>query len=226
MDIPSKPCLECGVVFYKKPTCSRKDWKNRTKYCSRVCSDKHTLLDGSIQPKSEQRAFGERNNKWKGGAIWKKCLICKTRFNLREFSIRQRDKMKCCSRKCSLIYRNSNEFRDRLSKTQRERVPQVFIETRKLRSLLRRCSIYNRWRVEVFKRDNYTCQKCGIRGGKLHADHIEPFIKVMLDNNVKTYEDAVKCKKLWDVGNGQTLCRPCHYKTDTFGSKVHKAIVK
>lgn len=170
----------------------------------------------------ESRKYGKDNNLWKGGPIWKKCLICKTKFNLRDFSIKQRNKMKCCSRKCSTKYRQSNEFRDRLSKIQRSLIPQIFITTRKLRSLLRRCSVYNRWRTRVFKRDDYTCLICGIRGGKLHADHIKPFLKVMLENNINTYEDAVRCKKLWGIKNGRTLCKSCHYKTDTFGSKVHR----
>lgn len=52
------------------------------------------------------------------------------------------------------------------------------------------------WRRSVFARDDYTCQDCGQRGGKLNAHHI---IRVA-DN-----ED-----KATDVDNGITLCIPCH----------------
>ena len=32
--------------------------------------------------------------------------------------------------------------------------------------------IYKKWRKEIFIKDDYTCQKCFIRGGKLNAHHI------------------------------------------------------
>ncbi len=52
------------------------------------------------------------------------------------------------------------------------------------------------WRNEVFKRDDYTCQCCGKRGGKLNAHHIFSF---------KKYIDL-----RLDINNGITLCKECH----------------
>ena len=40
---------------------------------------------------------------------------------------------------------------------------------------IRRSSKFFQWRKQVFERDNYTCQKCGKRGGELHPDHIKQF---------------------------------------------------
>lgn len=33
--------------------------------------------------------------------------------------------------------------------------------------------LYKRWRTKVYKRDDYTCQKCNSKGGQLNAHHIE-----------------------------------------------------
>lgn len=56
---------------------------------------------------------------------------------------------------------------------------------------------YNKWRIEVFKRDGFVCQCChGVRNGSLEAHHIL---------NWSTHVD-----KRFDVSNGITLCYYCH----------------
>lgn len=74
------------------------------------------------------------------------------------------------------------------------------------------------WREFVFKRDDYTCQSCGTRGGVLHADHVVPLAEIINQNNITTLEAAKNCAELWDTLNGRTLCVSCHRKTDTWGS--------
>jgi hypothetical protein len=61
------------------------------------------------------------------------------------------------------------------------------------------------WRVSVFERDSYTCQKCGQIGGKLNAHHIVQF--------------AVSKESRADISNGITLCEKCH-------REVHKLLGK
>lgn len=65
----------------------------------------------------------------------------------------------------------------------------------------------NLWRKLIYKKDDYTCQFCGQRGGKLNADHIKPFSR---------YPELK-----WDLSNGRTLCIDCHKKTDTYGGKLN-----
>ena len=66
------------------------------------------------------------------------------------------------------------------------------------------------WREAVFKRDNWTCQNCNIKGGTLHSHHVKPF---------SLYPDL-----RFDVNNGQTLCRDCHKLTDSYGKNNNQKI--
>jgi hypothetical protein len=88
-----------------------------------------------------------------------------------------------------------------------------------LKILIRQSYKYRQWRSDVFTRDNFTCQLCGIRGGKLNSDHIKSFSLILEQNNVKTIIDAFECEELWNINNGRTLCEKCHVKTDNFGNK-------
>jgi hypothetical protein len=56
---------------------------------------------------------------------------------------------------------------------------------------------YTAWQTAVFARDNYACQVCDQYNGYLHADHI------------KSWSECPELR--YDVANGRTLCRPCHY---------------
>lgn len=62
---------------------------------------------------------------------------------------------------------------------------------------------YKEWRKAVYERDNYTCQKCGLKSGngkavELHPHHIKPF--------------ATFPELRFEVSNGITLCKDCHRK--------------
>jgi 5-methylcytosine-specific restriction endonuclease McrA len=62
---------------------------------------------------------------------------------------------------------------------------------------MRRTLEYARWRLDVFRRDRFTCQGCGVgRGGNLQAHHILPFAKFP--------------ELRFNVANGITLCWDCH----------------
>ena len=53
------------------------------------------------------------------------------------------------------------------------------------------------WREAVFARDNFTCQKYGIKGGELHPHHIQNFaqypeLRFAIDNGITLSEKAHK----------------------------------
>jgi len=85
-----------------------------------------------------------------------------------------------------------------------------------IRDRVRSHFFYRQWRCDVFQRDDYTCQMCGKRGGRLQADHIKPFYAILDDNEIITIDDAVQCEELWNINNGRTLCIECHKNTESY----------
>lgn len=59
----------------------------------------------------------------------------------------------------------------------------------------------------VLKRDDYTCQLCGKRGGFLHVDHIKSWSKYI--------------ELRFNINNCRTVCRECHYYI-TFNKPILK----
>jgi hypothetical protein len=77
---------------------------------------------------------------------------------------------------------------------------------------IRHCFEYRQWISDCFTRDNFTCQKCLIRGGYLHCHHLKSFAEIVKEYNLKSIEEARNCIEMWNLNNGRTLCRGCHYK--------------
>lgn len=74
----------------------------------------------------------------------------------------------------------------------------------------KRTTKYKAFRREMYERDSYTCQHCGAKSGNgkrcdLELDHITPVWEAP--------------DRIMDPSNVRTLCKPCHRKTDTFGTK-------
>ncbi len=61
---------------------------------------------------------------------------------------------------------------------------------------------YKDFRIECFKKDNYTCVICGSKE-KIEMDHIKPYYKYI--------------ELRYDITNVRTLCRECHIAAKTSG---------
>ncbi len=220
----SKKCLVCGDIFYRinkrKPL---SHWNNR-KYCSLLCSNKKEAWNkgtkgliksnsGSfkkgiipwIKGKKLPQLSGENNPNYKP-KISKICEYCSKEILLPPWRIRT--KRYFCDRVCWALGtrgKGSPVFKGEEA-------------TKPLRNRVMELPEYQLWHAEILKRDKYLCVLCSSRKD-LEVDHIKRYLHIVQENNIKTTEDARNCKELWDISNGRTLCKECHRKTDTYGTK-------
>lgn len=139
------------------------------------------------------RATGRGRIPWNRTNIYVSCKVCELKFRVTLTTKRLR---RTCSKACYKIYRQN--FRvEQASNWQGGKVAK--------NRLIRGRIEYKDWRKSVFERDDYTCQQCNKRGVYLNAHHVKPFSKFP--------------ELRFDVSNGQTLCRDCHYSV-TWGVAV------
>jgi hypothetical protein len=110
--------------------------------------------------------------------------------------------------------------------------PQVFKKGQKpwnfrgvtpLRMWVRGRPEYRQWRCDVFERDDFTCQFCGVRGTYLEADHYPKMFSTIMDEyEIDSIEKALECEELWNINNGRTLCKACHNTTKKYNGRNKK----
>lgn len=91
--------------------------------------------------------------------------------------------------------KRSVETRIRMSLASPRRNPNRLI-TRASNKVIRKALPSKLWREAVFKRDDWTCQKCRMKGFKLHPHHIQSFSQWP--------------ELRFELSNGITFCVPCH----------------
>ena len=132
------------------------------------------------------------------------CTVCKHVIKKHPRSTyRQYLKQKFCSLACRSVWREKN-FVGTNNPNYRHGLTDIFHS-------IRNSARYKKWRIVIFKRDNWTCQICERKGGNIEADHIKPF--------------ALFPELRFELSNGRTLCRECHKTTPTWGAKVLKLCV-
>ncbi len=213
-----KNCLVCGKEFIKPVNCSVVDWlggKKRPKgkqYCSRKCADKSKFG----KPAWNKGIKIQTNT----GRTWIKKgqrISTKTEFHKGQKPYNVGKKM--TEEKYNKL-KNSGFFNSKWG----EKSGGWKGGITKLNLCIRTIKEYLDWRKKVFERDNWTCIKCNdkrIKGNRviLEAHHIKPFSLILKQNKIKSTQEAMNCKEIWDINNGQTLCIPCHKQTKSYKNR-------
>jgi len=162
-------CLTCSKLFSVDPNVVVKGYG---KFCSRSCTGK--------------RAYGRKP---KAARLYFKCLICSKEFSdYKSKVLKESNRGKCCSKICRVKY-TQQEISGSKNYAWKGGIT-------KINALERAHMATRNWASAIKNRDNFTCQKCHKRGGRLNSHHI------------KHWKTNPELKH--DLNNGITLCVTCH----------------
>jgi len=146
-------------------------------------------------------------------------LVERICFNCREvfLAISYRGK-KICSRECFYKYQRGERHPFYGKKQNKEAIEKMRVRGKlkgekhwnwqggkRGKDYLERRRFQNSIKDLVLKRDDYTCQICGQRGGQLQVDHIQ------------SWSEYIELR--FNIENCRTLCQKCHYKI-TYGKPM------
>ena len=153
---------------------------------------------------NHMRGSGYRSHKFVKNKL---CLLCN---NILNKNSRPTAQGKFCNNVCYSMWRHIYNVG--------ELAPNFKDGKCNFRLLLRASLTYRRWRTKIFIRDKFTCQKCNRKStGNIEAHHIIPFSSICHKYKINSIKSARKCKQLWNLENGITLCKTCHKKTKNYG---------
>ena len=137
---------------------------------------------------------GKRNPYWKGGLP--KCLDCN-----KELKLYRSKRCLSCSTRYTMMQKTGEKHWNWRGGIKR---PHLMTSDK-----LERIRFREEMQKLIFERDDYTCQICKERGGKLQVDHIQPWAEYV--------------EQRFSMDNCRTLCMGCHYKI-TFNKSMPKKI--
>lgn len=190
-----KNCKTCGKEMYVVPSYDRI-------FCSRKCSSVSAPYEitNEIRQKMRESHLGKPSHKRNGK--WYECPTCGKKTYAPPSNIKSKTGRRFCSQTCS-----GKGLPDRFVKsrgcTRGRRKENPKTDESKI---VRKRIEYIEWRNDVFKRDDWNCQKCNKKGGKLHPHHILNF--------------ASHPEVRFDVSNGITFCILHHKEFHRLYGKV------
>ena len=183
-----RKCEMCDSVFRFKPMSMKPN-----KFCSKPCY--YLSIRGKKQKDEIVKQRATSNTGRKTGE-YHTCNFCKKNFYMYPSRIKLGRSNNFCTKKCFISWSRTSDN------------PEWKGDAHPENKRLRDSRDAKKWRKQVFLRDNFTCVLCGYkskgcRPADINADHIKSWAK---------YPEL-----RFGVNNGRTLCRPCHYKTPTWG---------
>jgi len=188
-----KNCIKCGKEFFTIPA---KEKIN--KFCSLSCYWQD--LKNRKRPHTEdtKRKIGLANS---GQKIIIECSYCSKKCQRRPSDIKGHKRC-FCSKECYGKFRSECIPPEETSNWQGG-INNIRDTERKTREI-------KKWKKEILKKQNWTCQKCNERGKRLEVHHIENFSN---NNHKRTL-----------LENGILFCKSCHtefhkkfgYKNNTY----------
>lgn len=203
-------------------------------------NSKGTKLSQSTKAKLSQSKQGILNPQWNGGKP--KCEVCEKtlsnydnkRCNVHRGPMSSSAKEKLSSAR---LGKGNPMYGKKLSESHRAKLSVANSDRRgtknpnwrgttPLNKALRELPESRELKVKVFIRDKRMCQVpgCGEKKG-IEAHHIKSVSEIIYQEQIKTREDLIKCKKLFDEDNLITLCKKCHKMTKNYGSSSFKYFV-
>lgn len=137
-------------------------------------------------PALQKKAIDSSKKTWakKKKVVTEICEVCEKEYVIRRPVLK--GKSRFCSSECQHAWMNT--FR---GETHWNYKASVAAEQRQ-----RAWVDYREWKSEVLKKDNHTCQVCGISKSRLQAHHLDSW--------------HANPGKRFDIGNGVSLCKKCH----------------
>jgi len=231
-------CQFCNKEFNVKPSRLKRGWG---KFCSKTCRDmsqskkeivickncNKKILIKLSRKKLKQFKFCSKKcqREWFYEKSIKICSICGKEF-YNKWQLH-----KYCSKECRIIAKRGKNN------------PMWKGGITPIKKSLRDSARYREWVKTVFQRDNWICQTCGRHrkvGDRvlLEVHHIKEFAITVVEflkeyDQFSPFEDqdtllrlAMKWQPFWDIDNGVTLCKECHYKTNNYGITIKNRIKK
>jgi 5-methylcytosine-specific restriction endonuclease McrA len=152
--------------------------------------------------------FGSRNCLWCGKTILLTISRDIKRKKYCSHSCRQKDRFNHGEWTMNRLWGNAHTPEANAKKGHKGSEHPQWIPDRSMVKFRRRYEM-TKWTRSVFERDDFTCQSCGVHGGKLQAHHIKSY---------SNFPD-----ERWNIGNGVTLCISCHKKTPNYGGRYDRA---
>jgi hypothetical protein len=198
----TRQCLQCDTEYYAR---------RQSRFCSRRCSARHNVALG-ILPKAPRHRPDMIGNK-----LGVKRPVS-AEYRALRLAVAKRNWQAGALKGVPAWNKGQRWPREIREKTDRPRFGQgrKANPITRVRFLVRNSNLYAKWHAQVLIRDSFTCVFCYakiMRGRKviLHVDdYPDTFVSIIEPNGITRYEEAVNCKRLWDINNGRTLCLPCH----------------